>query len=726
MTRRTSRRTSCRTRRRRAGLPSALLLLLLLVASLLVASPVGPAAATGPGAQPPPGSRVGVVVDRLEPAAPQPTDTLEVTGTVLNRAAERFDAVEISLHLGTPVVGRDSLADLRTRFPAQPLASIPVPLGGGVLEPGAQVPFTLSGPVATLLTRGAGVYPLQVTVTGRTTEGLRDLGTADTFLPYVPAAATAKGATAGSAPSPLNVAWILPLTDRPRLAATGGLLDDGLATSLTDGGTLADTLGAAATLPAGTVVVDAALLQAVSTMAAGPYQVGSAPTGPPRPADPDAKAWLTRLNALAGSGGRLDLASPAFADADLEALLHDGRFDLATRTMTRGRVGVRQLLGRDPSADLAVPAGGRLDRTAADFAAAAGAGHVLVAPDAVSGPGRLPAGPNGLAPVVPDPALQRMLGDGPAGATSPRLAEQAVLAELAEAYLAPRSAGPLVLAPGQNWQPTADWATNLASLTLRYGWLRPVGLADVLKGSTRAARAGTAAPRATGPEIGAGLVDRVSSVLGDADGFAAALPRGQGITRPVVDTALSALSADLSGDPGAADARQTSAVAGLDALRGSVRAVASREITLTSRNGRIPVTIENNLPVRVDVILRLTSLDRSRVQSDTSVLRSIQPGQKVQVEVAVRATSAGTFPIRLALTTPSGVPLNPPEQVLVRSTAAGIVAKGVTVAALAVLLLAVLGRGVRNVIRRRRRGGGPSAPPPDRHGSSDSAPSVAA
>jgi hypothetical protein len=146
--------------------------------------------------------------------------------------------------------------------------------------------------------------------------------------------------------------------------------------------------------------------------------------------------------------------------------------------------------------------------------------------------------------------------------------------------------------------------------------------------------------------------------------------------------------------------------------------VASREVTLTSRNGRIPVTLENTLPDAVDVTMRLTSLDRSRVQSDTSVSRVIQPGQKVQVEVSVRATSAGTFPIRLVLSTPTGRPIGPPQQVLVRSTAAGLIAKGVTVAALAVLLLTVLGRAMRSLLRRRRRAAeespsGPSDGPSD-------------
>ena len=51
----------------------------------------GPAVtvASGPGAQPAPGSRVAVLVDRLEPAAPQRTDTVQVAGTVLNRANRR-------------------------------------------------------------------------------------------------------------------------------------------------------------------------------------------------------------------------------------------------------------------------------------------------------------------------------------------------------------------------------------------------------------------------------------------------------------------------------------------------------------------------------------------------------------------------------------------------------------------------------------------------------------
>src|SRR3954453_21265742 len=106
-------------------MPLVLLPVVVLLFSLLVPGRAGaaeppPAAtgspttvASGPGAQPPPGNRVAVLVDRLEPAAPQPTDTVQVAGTVLNRAAEQFDDTAISLHVGRPVAGRNALEALR-------------------------------------------------------------------------------------------------------------------------------------------------------------------------------------------------------------------------------------------------------------------------------------------------------------------------------------------------------------------------------------------------------------------------------------------------------------------------------------------------------------------------------------------------------------------------------------------------------------------------------------
>jgi hypothetical protein len=713
-------------------------------------------AASGPGAQPVPAGRVAVLIDTLEPAAPQPSDVLRVSGTVINRAAERFDDAQISLHLGPPVADRAALAKARSDTTPQPLANQPARLADGVLEPDARVPFTLTVPADALLTRGPGVYPMQVTIVGRTTEGLRDLGRADTFLPYVPVGgagsdgAAGTGGTAGGLPAePLPIAWMLPLTDRPRLAGNGGVTDEELAASLAPGGRLNDLLAAATSLPAATVVVDPALLRAVEILADDDHPgVGADRTTPGLPADPDARAWLARLKgAVAAGNGRVDVVPLAFADADLEMLLHAGAGDLARQLLARGNGVVRDALdtrvgvGEFDLPALAVPPAGRVDAAGAELLTGAGATHALLAPSALEAGapegGSIAVGTDGagtdgtgtgtgtgttgagaaLTPVVPDVTLDGLLRAGPTSASTPRAAEQAVLAELAQTYLSGGGGtavggrpAPVVLAPGNDWDPGGSWASRLTADTARYPWLRPVGLPEVVQdtGATAGRGAELSYPEdARAAELPATVLPPVTDTLAAVGGFAEALPAGQTVTRPVTETALSALSAAWRGDPAASAERRASADRGLEQLRGSVRAVASPEITLTSRNGRLPVTLENNLPEAVDVTLRLTSLDRSRVQSDTSVSRVIQPGQKVQVEVEVTATSAGTFPVRLVLLTPTGRPMGPPQQVLIRSTAAGVVAIGVTVAALGVLVLAVAVRALRALLRRRRRSTAP-------------------
>ncbi len=731
------------TRRRGADLgvlPLVLAVFAGLILGLVPGAPPRQAEATGPGAQPDPAGRVAVLIDTLEPPAPQPTDVLQIRGTVVNRAAERFDDAQISLHLGPPAADRAALARLRTDATAQPLANRPARLGDGILEPGASVPFALTVPAGGLLTRGPGVYPMQVTVVGGTTEGLRDLGRTDSFLPYVPAGATSGGrpSSGDSLPAqPLPVAWLLPLTDRPVLAGNGGVIDDRLAASLAPGGRLNDLLAAATSLPAGSAVVDPALLRAVQILATDNHPaIGASRDMPGVSADPNARSWLARLDAAVGGGNsRLNVVPLAFADADLEMLVHAGADDLARQLLARGNGIVRDTLDtrvglgvRDAPA-LAVPPTGRLDADGAQLLTSVGATHALLRPDAFEagsgGTGEIATGRGAsLTPVVPDVTLDGLLRSGSTGGETPRVAEQAVLAELAQTYLTGGGVGavgttggqrsPVVLAPGGDWDPGGSWASRVAADTARYPWLRPVGLPELLR-STSAAASGRSADlsypdSARAAELSESVLPPVDDTLAAVAGFSEALPPGQTVTRPVTETALSALSAVWRGDPAASTIRRASADTGLEQLRGSVSAVASPEITLTSREGRLPVTLENTLPSAVNVTLRLTSQDRSRVQSDTSVSRIIQPGQKVQVEVAVSATSAGTFPVRLVLLTPTGRPLGAPQQVLIRSTAAGVFAVGITVAALGVLVLAVAVRGVRALLRRRRRGRG--TPPP--------------
>ena len=140
-----------------------------------------------------------------------------------------------------------------------------------------------------------------------------------------------------------------------------------------------------------------------------------------------------------------------------------------------------------------------------------------------------------------------------------------------------------------------------------------------------------------------------------------------------------------------------------------VRVAASPVVTLTSRSGRVPVTLENNLPHDVTVRLQLEALDRSHIRSATSLVRTLRPGQKVQVEVQVQAQSAGRFPVDLQLFTPAGTPVGAPVRIVVRSTVYGTVAVAITVGAVAVLFLAVLVRGIRKIRARRRAAASPRA-----------------
>jgi hypothetical protein len=445
---------------------------------------------------------------------------------------------------------------------------------------------------------------------------------------------------------------------------------------------------------------------------------------------------LTQLSQrVVGAGGsRLDAVTLPFADSDFEATLHAGQPELARLVLARGRAVYQQVLGVPATAALAVPPGSSLDGEGVDLLSRTGTAATLSAPASPprSGSGSASATVSTLAgsagttltALAPDRELNGVIDAGPTGAPTPRLAEQSVFAELAQAYLgsAPSASGaPVVIAPPRDWDPGGNWAARITGFSASVPWLRPVGLSSLLE-TASPGRSGRAAgaeepdypEQVRAAELPASTVSSVGATLNDARGFAEALPPGQTTTSAVTDTALTALSSWWRPDLAASDDRLRSAEAGLDELSDSVRVVASPEITLTSRNGRLPVTLENNLPQTVNVTLVLTSLDRSRVRSDTSVSRLIQPGQKVQVEVAVRATSAGTFPVRLALQTPTGRQIGPAHQVLVRSTAAGVVAIGVTVAALAVLLLVDLGRAVRTLLRRRRPPGPDGGSGPER------------
>jgi hypothetical protein len=674
---------------------------------------------------------VTVQIATITPLSPGPKDTLRITGRLVSRGGPDLTGVQISLHLGRAVASRSELHGLRASPVAQPLIPNQQDLGNGRLDPGQSLAFTINKPISSLQLPGAGVYPMQVTAIGIEDGRYRDLATASTFLPYIPAAQA----------TPVSpVAWLVPLTADPVLLADGTFADSQLVASVAPGGRLRRLLDGLRAATAATATVDPAVIRALTVAANGRYRVaraGTLPTGAPqaKPASADARSWLSDLRAASS----VSMIGLPYADVDVEAILHAGTPSLADDARRRSddvlSVGLLNAKSRLVKT-IAVPPGGSVDAAGvAYYHSAAKATGLVLAGSAVPTAGDNPSG-SASAPGVPtrlllaDDVLTQLVTSE--SGTTPRLAAQEVLAELAEAHLEDRfsatpaggstvtAARPLLIAPPAGWNPPASWLTSLLTDTAGVPWLAQVPVSSLLDAPAepRAQLRYPATARAA--QLPSGAVDSSARLTAATQGLFSRTQPGdprqsspQRFVQPIRDAALSAVSSRWRRDPFRSQVFRDSAAATFAGLQQQVRVVASPQVTLTSRSGRVPVTLENDLGAAVDVSLMLTSLDRSRVSSGTLVRRTVRAGQKVQVEVEVKAASAGTFPVRLALFTADGQPLGRPAQVLVRSTTYGVVATVFTEVALSVLGLAVLLRAVRAWVRRSRRSGRSPRTPAD-------------
>jgi hypothetical protein len=704
----------------RLTIPLLVGLLVLVVAPPVIAAPAPGAHLTA--AQTP--ADVSVLIDTIAPLSPGPKDTLRITGRVLDRSAPGLTAVQASLHMGTALTSRSELHDLRAAPVPQPLAFAGPQLGDGKLSPGHSLTFSMSLKISDLRDKGLmpdpGVYPMQVTATGFRQGDARasDLATASTFLPYIPT-------TAASPATPL--AWLIPLTADPALLADGDFTSNAVTADVANGGRLKRLLDALQSASSASVTLDPALIRTLSLAANGRYVVAvpGKTTGQFEPANTASKDWLNELRASSD----LSVIALPYADVDVEALVHNGGSSLADAARKRGddvlKLGLLHTT-TSVTANIAAPPSGLVDAAGAKYyRTSVKADALVLSADAVPSTGDNPSAsaksqgtPTQL--LLSDDVLNGLVTNGVPANTTPRLAEQEVIAELAEAHIEDgvtdsdsktAAARPLLIEPPDGWNPTTAWLSRLLIDTSQLSWIKQTPVSSLLDASTEP-RAGLQYPDATrAAELPASLVQSSLGITASTQGlFSSPQPAGaaepqspDSILQPIRDGALAAVSSRWRSDPTAAFPFRNSAEIALTSLAQQIKVVASPQVTLTSRSGKVPVTLENDLGAAVDVSLVLTSLDRSRVSSDSIVTRNVRAGQKVQVEIEVKAASAGTFPVRLTLYTADGRALGTPVQVLVRSTKYGVVATIFTIVALSVLGLAVLLRAVRGLNRRFRK-----------------------
>ncbi len=475
-----------------------------------------------------------------------------------------------------------------------------------------------------------------------------------------------------------------------------------------------------------TLAVDPALLDDAKTMTSA-YEVLT-PTGTrPGTGTEAATAWVRQLQAAASDG---DVLALPFADPDVVALTR-GSSGLAADVAlarTTGAAITRDVLGRDPLQSVAFPPPGRLSDAALDAVSTPTTRAVVLDPAAVSAPpDSLHSTPgtrvglptrtaaDGVTGLVLDPALSALLTPG--ATQQPRLAEQRWLVETAlVAAELPNRGRTLVVAPPR--RAALDLAVAGAALadSARVPWVCPVRLADVAAAAE--ACPGAAAPsyapdRAVqlpqpepgAPALGAALVRQVATLRADALQLTGAVV--QGGTDEAQQLRTRTQRAWLRGESSAwrespARGLRFAALAAADVadLRAKVYVLTGR-ILLTSNNGRVSVSVVNELDQPVTVALRLRAPSDARLSRVQTEVLEIPARRSVPVQVDATTSTSGRFVVRAQLLDREGVPFGAPKDLLVRSTRYGVVAVAVTGIAAGVLLVAVGVRLVRRAWRRR-------------------------
>ncbi|MDQ1600951.1 MAG: hypothetical protein QOD68_2425 [Actinomycetota bacterium] len=669
------------------------------------------------------GVRLGITT--LTPYATVGT-TLHVAGTVTNRGDQTVHDAVVRVRLSdTRLNSRAELAAVTSGRVASREGEVVVEAPLSDLAPGASTPFDLQQPLddVSALT-GFGVYALGIEVVGARGSGDGEPGRlafTRSLLPWVPATRDFV---------PTGFSWLWPLVAAPVRLSTGVFADDSLATELETGGRLDRLLNAGSQLEQGaglTWVLDPDLVETVADMADGNSYRVAAPDGGTVPGTGDvlAKRWLTELRAA--TAGRDVLALP-YADPDLTALVRHGNESEIPRARVTGSDVLADLL---PAADvvpgLAWPAGGYLDR---DTLAALGRDDVTsvvldgrALPPTIdlsytpSARAQLSAGGNPVAALVADPGLVDLLGRARPRTGNPVLAAQRVVAETAMITAELPGTGTartIVAMPPRRWDPTPEFLDQLMTMATA-PWAAPVGLPtlaasvppDVERARLRYPRSQRARelpePYLRALDKQQAGIDNFAGILTDPFPFVPRLENGL----------LRLESTWWRGRENSRSIRFEREQDHLVNLRSRVR-VQPGSFTFGSRSGRIPLTLINDLPQEVVVVLRLEP-QTPRLRLDAPVApQVIGPNRKIQVEVQATAVAGGPVVVEATLHTTSGEPYGQPVLLHVNVTQIGAVALVITVGA-AVVLFVAAGLRVVGRVRAARRDGpdGPGDDPDD-------------
>jgi hypothetical protein len=670
-----------------------------------------PAAAAQPG-------RVSVVIDSMTPQTAGPGDTVTVAGTVSNGTGHTEAGLDVQLW-SSPArfESRDAMDEYVSQGTGASLYAVGDPFAlPASLKPGATVKWHASFQVDTVGLTQFGVYPVTAQLSDAAGEVL---GADQTLLPFWP------GQQAAGLARPLDIAWVWPLIDQPHRQVCSALTSNDLASSLAPGGRLATLLAAGQANPGAdlTWVIDPALLGDAATMTQ-PYQVYSGPGCSNTPWQPASKAAGRWLSALRGITSAQPTVILPYANVDVSALVHSGLTADITSAYRMGYSVAGSVLHGSFGPSIAIPAGGLADLSVlTDLATAQHIRTVVL--DSSEMPPTDPAvfeddavtsvrTGDGLPMTVllADHVLTGVLaaGDTSSGVLPPGTqfaVSQRFLAETAMiAAEAPDSDRSIVIAPPEDWSPSAALAGELLSETAGTPWLTPAPLGSLAGVPDSERSIGRQQPPASKDSPGELSISYLSTV----DGVGTALGAYKDLLYQASAAYVQALEEALTATESVAW-RGRGQVQGLD-LAGKLFAfmsgeesritiIAAQQVPMGGSSGLVPVSIQNGSRHAVEVRLRATVVDVPDRTAQLTIgsfqdLVKIQPQDTALVRLPVNSAPIGPTAIQLSLTTANGKALSSgPITLTVESTRYGRAILFLIGAAIGVLVLTSAFRGIR-------------------------------
>jgi hypothetical protein len=682
-----------------------------LVATLLLAPAVlGMTAAT---AAPSVGvvGPVRVAVTSVNPPSPGPGDTFVVGGRAVNAGTLPIADVGVRLLIDhAALTSRDALQQAASvDMSEDPQAA---DTGGEVVKtsiisdlspslgPGQSVPFSISIPADSLglgLT-AFGVHTLTVEARGIGVTGERvTLGAVRTFLVW-------RGS--GGLPT-LRTTWLVPLQDRP-LRGVDGRYDPKAASDLAEsfqaGGRLGSLVAAGTGRPI-TWALDPDLLEEASDLSVG------APTADGRTTTPDegASEWITELRAAK------EVRALPYADPDLTAQRRASLSGELGAQVSSGVASATGLLGRPIAPAPAWPVDAATTMGTVAGASAAGLEQVVLSSAAVRTPDAGTATPDALGvlsgtsvqAVTSDAALSALASTDPGLLGNPTLARLRFMAETAmiaaERPSDPRS---VVIALPRNWAPTPAWAHRILTVDRVAPWIVPTDLADLTAdpGDGPERRLAIYPSAALAGEVASGQLRVVRQTTTRLRRFAEILTEPAAYV-PAYEKALQrAQSAAWREEPAAGQLFAASTAASLADQVRKVRILPRGQVTLSSRTGKVPLSVHNGLDQDVQVRVDLTATPAFRLRMGQQSTSTVPAGRTISVEVPASTSADGRIPVQARLSTPSGEAFGVPVTFQMRATGYGAVARLVAGGLVFLLAIALVVRVVRRI-----RAGAPDA-----------------